>query len=62
MRSRFLPWVFLLLLSPLGLSAQDWRGKGRVDGWVKDPNGQPVADAKVELSRASGGGTSVKTN
>jgi len=63
MRSRFLPWVFLLLLLPsLGLHAQDWRGKGRVDGWVKDPNGQPVADAKVELSRQSGGATSVKTN
>jgi tetratricopeptide (TPR) repeat protein len=42
--------------------AQDWRGKGRVDGWVKDPDGKPIADAKVELSRQAGGSTSTKTN
>ena len=44
------------------LGAQDWRGRARVDGWVKDPNGQPVADAKVQLSRESGGGPTAKTN
>jgi tetratricopeptide (TPR) repeat protein len=33
-----------------------------VDGWVKDANGQPIADAKVELSRDRGGSTSTKTN
>src|SRR5262249_36632297 len=62
---RFRALAALFLVSWIGssvLSAQDWKGKGRVDGWVKDPNGQPIADAKVELSRAAGGGTSVKTN
>jgi tetratricopeptide (TPR) repeat protein len=42
--------------------AQDWRGKARVDGWVKDKNGQPIADATVQVSREKGGGTSAKTN
>lgn len=41
---------------------QDWRGKARVDGWVKDKDGRPIADAAVEVSREKGGGTAVKTN
>jgi len=64
MRSRLLSALFLLvlLLSSSALHAQDWRGKGRVDGWVKDASGQPIADAKVELTREKGGGPSTKTN
>lgn len=42
----------------LPLSGQDWRGRARLDGWVKDANGQPIADAKVELKRESGAGPS----
>lgn len=63
MRSRFLPLLLSVALLPAGaLHGQDWRGKGRVDGWVKDANGQPIASAKVELTREGGGGTSTKTN
>jgi len=50
-----------LALAP-ALLAQDWRGRARVDGWIKDPNGQPIADAKVEFKKESGGGPSTKTN
>ncbi len=64
MCSRLLSALFLLalLLSSSALHAQDWRGKGRVDGWVKDADGQPIANAKVELTREKGFGPSVKTN
>jgi len=63
MRSRTVPALFLLgLLPSLLILAQDWRGKGRLDGWVRDTNGQPIANAKVELTREKGGGTSTKTN
>jgi tetratricopeptide (TPR) repeat protein len=54
-------FLALSLLAP-ALSGQDWRGKGRVDGWVKDGSGQPVANATVELTREAGGKTSTKTN
>ncbi len=50
-----------LLLAP-AIPGQDWRGRGRVDGWVKDPSGRPIADAKIELRREAGGGTSTKSN
>lgn len=44
------------------LWAQDWRGRARVDGWVKDKSGQPIGDATVEFSREKGGKASAKTN
>lgn len=44
------------------LAAQDWRGKARVDGRVKDTNGQPIEGAKVQLTREAGGTTAAKTN
>ena len=45
------------------LESQDWRGRARVDGWVKDASGQPVVDAQVQLSRdTKGGGPVSKTN
>jgi tetratricopeptide (TPR) repeat protein len=50
------------LLSAATVSGQDWRGKGRVDGHVKDAEGRPIADAKVELTRDSGAGPSTKTD
>ena len=49
-------------LAPSILFAQDWRGKARVDGWVKDKDGQPIANATIELSRQSGGKFSAKSN
>jgi Tfp pilus assembly protein PilF len=62
-----LPRVLVLaaavfVLHALSLAAQDWRGRARVDGWVRDESGQPVDGAKVVLSREKGGGPSVKTN
>ncbi|MFN2387306.1 MAG: tetratricopeptide repeat protein [Thermoanaerobaculia bacterium] len=66
MGTRVGPGVLLIAASllPAALQAQDWRGKARVDGWVKDAGGQPVAEARVQLSREgrSGGGPSAKTN
>jgi tetratricopeptide (TPR) repeat protein len=51
----------LIVLASSAL-AQDWRGKARVDGWVKDKNGKGIPGATVTLSRPKGGGTSVKAN
>ena len=63
MRERLLPlFLAAVLVSAATLSGQDWRGKGRMDGHVKDAEGQPIADAKVELTRDSGAGTSAKTD
>jgi Tfp pilus assembly protein PilF len=63
MRGRLLlSFLGATLLSAATLSGQDWRGKGRAEGTVKDAEGQPVAEAKVELTRDSGGGTSAKTD
>ena len=50
------------LLSALPARAQDWRGSGRVDGWVKDANGQPIEDATIQLSREKGKGPSTKSD
>jgi Tfp pilus assembly protein PilF len=63
MRARSFPLLLaLFFLSALALSGQDWRGKGRAEGYVKDADGQPIADAKVDLTRESGGGPSTKTD
>lgn len=61
---RLLPSCLLFaFFAALPARAQDWRGSGRVDGYVKDQNGQPIADAKVQLARGeSGGGPSIKTD
>ena len=39
----------LVLLAPLPAAAQDWKGKGRLEGRVTDPDGNPVAGAIVKL-------------
>ncbi len=63
MRARLLiPFFAALLLAAGAISGQDWRGKGRAEGHVKDADGQPIADAKIELTRDSGGGPSAKTD
>jgi tetratricopeptide (TPR) repeat protein len=63
MRARWiLSSIAAALLVAVTLPGQDWRGKGRAEGHVKDADGQPIADAKVELTRDSGGGTSAKTD
>lgn len=63
MRSRLRAFSLVAgFLAATALSGQDWRGKARVEGYVKDAGGQPVADAKVDLARDNGGGTSTKTD
>lgn len=43
----------LLLLASSGVLAQDWAGRGRLNGIVTDEAGQPIAEASVQL-RAPG--------
>ena len=63
MRARSLLLLLaVVFLSAAALSGQDWRGKGRAEGHVKDADGQPIADAKVDLTRDSGGGPTTKTD
>ncbi|HEY6051417.1 MAG TPA: tetratricopeptide repeat protein [Thermoanaerobaculia bacterium] len=52
----------VFLLAAAELSAQDWRGRARVDGWVKDKSGKPIAGATITLARPKGGGTSIQSN
>jgi len=54
--------AFAGILAGFVAGAQEAQGNSRVDGWVKDKNGQPIAEATVELSREKGGRSSVKTN
>jgi tetratricopeptide (TPR) repeat protein len=51
----------VLLAAPLG--AQDWKGTGRLEGRVLDPDGQPVEGATVKLDLPErGGGPTLKTD
>lgn len=53
----------LLLCVALPLSAQDWKGQGRLSGKVTDAEGNPIAGAKVKLDLPErGGGTTITTN
>jgi tetratricopeptide (TPR) repeat protein len=50
--------LLAFLLSAAVSSAQDWKGYGRVEGRVLDPEGKPVAQVKVRLNlpeRGAGG-------
>lgn len=54
-----LPCLGLLLLSTLvatAASAQDWKGRGRVQGLVSDENGEPIDGATVTLRRGGADG------
>ncbi len=44
------------------LSAQDWKGTGRLEGKVTDTDGKPVADAAVKLELPGRGGTTLKSD
>jgi Tfp pilus assembly protein PilF len=46
-----------LLATTTRLSAQDWKGNGRIAGKVVDEGGRPVANALVKLRLAQGGNT-----
>ncbi len=41
--------ALLVLLAAVPAAAQDWKGKGRLEGRVTDPDGKPIAGATVEL-------------
>lgn len=52
-----------LAVLTLPSTAQDWKGNGRVEGRVLDPDGKPVAGATVKLANPGrGGGPTVKTD
>ena len=53
----------LVVCGAAPLAAQDWKGMGRFEGRVLDPDGQPVVGATVKLELPErGGGTTVKTD
>jgi tetratricopeptide (TPR) repeat protein len=50
MSRRLLPLAVLLLWSSAtALSAQEWRGRARIEGTVKNSKGEPIPGAKVSL-------------
>ena len=53
-----------LLATTTRLSAQDWKGSGRIGGKVVDDQGKPVANAvvKLRLAQAGNAGPDVKTD
>ena len=66
MRS-FIARSVLVLLVGLALAtsarAQDWRGTGRLEGYVQDESGQPIADATLKaFCQERGGGTTIKSD
>ena len=53
--------AILLLAAPL--AAQDWKGMGRLEGKVLDPDGKPIEGATVKLDLPErGGGPTLKTD
>ena len=54
--------TILLLAAPL--AAQDWKGMGRLEGKVLDPDGKPIegATVKLDLPERGGGGPTAKTD
>jgi predicted Zn-dependent protease len=61
----FLKKLSLLLLATFAASAlfaQDWTGRGRLEGNVKDTDGNPVPNATVSLRWTDGKGPDVKAN
>lgn len=53
----------ILVLVSSSLFAQEWRGKGRIEGTVKSTKGEPIAGAKVSLrwTQSDKGGPDVTT-
>lgn len=65
--SRYISSILVMFVVALFLaasvSAQDWRGMGRMNGTVKDDSGQPVEGVVVQAHRVgSEGGPTAKTN
>jgi tetratricopeptide (TPR) repeat protein len=58
-----LSFVILVVTLAAPLTAQDWKGMGRLFGKVTDPDGKPVPGATVKLDCPSrGGGTTLTTD
>ncbi len=58
-----LPLTFFAAALAAPLLAQDWKGLGRLQGRVNDPDGKPVAGASVKLDCPSrGGGATLVTD
>jgi tetratricopeptide (TPR) repeat protein len=58
---------YVLVAAALALAApafaQDWKGMGRLEGRVLDPDGKPLPDVTVKMNLpARGGGTTIKTD
>jgi tetratricopeptide (TPR) repeat protein len=53
--------VLVLATGALSLSAQDWRGKARVDGRVLNEKGEGIPDAKLTFRRNGAGPEAVTT-
>jgi tetratricopeptide (TPR) repeat protein len=53
--------VLVLAAGALSLSAQDWRGKARVDGRVLNEKGEGIPDAKLTFRRNGAGPEAVVT-
>jgi tetratricopeptide (TPR) repeat protein len=55
-----------LVAAALALSApavaQDWKGMGRLEGRVLDPDGKPLPDVTVKMNLPNRGGTTIKTD
>jgi tetratricopeptide (TPR) repeat protein len=64
MRSRSIAAAVALAVLSSVAAAQEWRGKGRVDGVVKNEKGEPVAGCAVKLrwGKSGRGGTDVTTD
>lgn len=63
-RALLAPLAILVLLAAGRAAAQDWRGKGRLEGRVTDPDGKPIAGAvvKVRIPGRANDGLDVKTD
>jgi tetratricopeptide (TPR) repeat protein len=55
--------AFMVVTLASAARAQDWRGTGRIEGFVEDEGGQPIAGATLKAYCAErGGGTTVKSD
>lgn len=56
-------WTLALVVLAGPLAAQDWKGVGRLEGKVLDPEGRPIEGATVKLDLPErGGGPTLKTD
>jgi hypothetical protein len=49
-------WTLAMVLLAAPVAAQDWKGMGRLEGRVLDPDGKPIEGATVKLDLPERGG------